>query len=380
MNQYRGNDSHLEQARRMWKDHISGPFAGGGGGSGGSHLEQPQFVYVAIGSHSSEPKSRNEDQEWPLWLERFNAENPHCAIKVILIDPEYERQNPQLPHQLRSVTQTPYGRVLVAERGNISFLVIPHTIDMMNAQDGSCDAFNIIALAQEIANLCSQNPLMMAAIDCFTGHDLYQLRGSVTVRTPHTFLLGSEHNNDSGCFRDFSQPGTCPLIVPNTDPMYQGMFMFMTPATVDPLRRRMIMSLRQGQGTFTELSIRMWIEKECCDKKRHIVGELLLHLRMFKNVERGFDIKGSLENIESSLQRCASKGITKYGPIQGPDDVLEYIRRLLTMVATQYAKDLAEFQVEIDTLIAFLITEENIHKYGEHVNTFFKQHFPQYLF
>jgi hypothetical protein len=159
--------------------------------------------------------------------------------------------------------------------------------------------------------------------------------------------------------------------------------MFLTPANVDDNVRERVMSLTPTTSpsslpppTFTELSLRRWIEGEYVLFKQLIIRELILLLRMFAKIEKGIEIADSLVNIESSLERCKEHGIT----VQGPQDVYADIRRLAKKVATGYAKNTREFEVEIDTLIASLATEPDIHKFGVHVNCFFDKHFPRYPF
>lgn len=344
-----------------------------------NQLPSPQtLVYVTIGSHSSSPKPDNELQEWPLWLNQFHAEHPQVPIRIILIDPAYRTGVPNFPFQLSNIQQTNDGSILVASGescSDIHVMVVPAPIDM---DRDSPNLFNIVELARGLSRVCAEDPeRYMMVIDAFTGHNLYIWRKDVPTATPSTFLLGSEHNRDSGCFRDFSQPGTGPLIIP--DPCNNKRFIFLTPENVDDVCRSRVMSLTpssQPQPTFTELSLRKWIEGLCEKSRQQIVCELILLLRMFAKIERGVEIADSLDNIECSLERCKVHGITA----QGPQDVYAHIRRLISEVAKHYAKNTREFEVEVDTLIATLASEPDIHKFGVHVNRFFDTHFPKYPF
>ena len=361
------SSSPLEQAREMWRNH-----------SLSSHQPRqppPQtLVYVAIGSCSTSPKHPHEHQEWPLWLQQFHTSHPHCPVRIILIDPDYEMHDMRMPEHMRFtlIRGGPLGRIYVGE-GDVRVLVVPHSIDMdVDTQS----PFNVVSLARVCAEKLGR---FMVVIDAFTGHNPYMYRKLVPNAQSNTFLLGSEETTDSGCFRDFSRPGTVPLIVP--DPRNDGRFMFLTPANVDDTIRHRVMHLTtspssQPPPTFAQLSLRMWIEGDCCQLKAIIVGELLLLLRMFKKVDRDIDIADSIDNIERSLERCKDHGIEA----RGPQDVYDHIRRLVALIAQKYAKNMREFEVEIDTLVMILTTESDIHKYGDHVNAFFKTHFPQYPF
>jgi hypothetical protein len=343
-------------------------------------------VYVAIGSHSPDPKPDNEHQEWPLWLRLFHEENPKVSIRIILIDPAYKKGIPNLPFQLSSIEQTPYGRILVASSEpdkDIQVMVVPHSIDMDRSP---VNPFNIIDLATELSHVCVVEPgRFMIVIDAFTGHNIYMYRQDVPIAIPATVLVGGEHNRDSGCFRDFSQPGTCPLIVPNPDNV--EMFMFLIPENIDDEIRKRVMSLTpsitpstttssQPQPTFVELSLRKWIEGVCRQLRAIISGELLLLLRMFAKIEKGVETADSIDNIERSLERCKEHRISA----QGPQDVYDHVRRLITLIAQKYAKNTREFKTEIDVLVATLASEPDIHKFGVHVNQFFDIHFPRYPF
>lgn len=356
--------SPLEQARKMWSTHNQ------------PHQHSPQtLVYIAIGSCSPNPKPAHEHQEWPLWLQRFRASYPHHPVRIILIDPGYEMYGMHMPEHMHFtlIQEGPFGRIYAGE-GDVQVLVVPHSIDMdVDAQS----PFNVVSLARVCAEKLGR---FMVVIDAFTGHNPHMYRRYVPITTPNTFLLGSEETTDSGCFRDFSQPGTGPLIVP--DPRNDGRFMFLTPANVDIEVRRRVMHLIPNPATttspptFAELSLRRWIEGECRQWRAIIVGELLLLLRMFEKVARDIEIEDSIDNIERSLERCKEHGIEA----QGPKDVYDHIRRLIALIAQEYAKNMQEFEVEIDTLVATLTTEPDIHKYGVHVNAFFNTHFPQYSF
>lgn len=352
--------SPLEQAREMWRTH--------------NHQPSPQtLVYVAIGSCSSSPKPahEHEHQEWPLWLHKFHTSHPHHPVRIILIDPDYEMHDIHMHFTL--IQEGPFGRVYVGE-GDVQVLVVPQSIDMdVDAQS----PFNVISLAR----VCAENlSRFMVVIDAFTGHNMYMYRKLVPYAQSNTFLIGSEETTYSGCFRDFSQPGTGPLIVP--DPRNDGRFMFLTPANVDIAVRHKVMHLNPNPvtttslPTFAELSLRRWIEGECRQWRTIIVGELLLLLRMFTKIARNIEIKDSLDNVERSLERCKEHGIEA----QGPQDVYDHIQRLITLIAQKYAKNMREFEVEIDTLIVSLTSEPDIHKYGNHVSEFFKTYFPQYPF
>ena len=350
------------------------------------------LVYVAIGSHSPEPKSVNEHQELPLWLRKFHDKNPWIPIRIVLIDPAYKKGVPNLPFQLSSIQQTPYGRILVASSEpdkDIQVMVVPSSIDMDRDRDRdrdrdgkSLNPFDILALAQELSRICADEPKrFMIVIDAFTGHNLYMHRPYVPIAYPATILLGGEHNKDSGCFRDFSQPGTGPLIIP--DPNNDGRFMFLTPENVgDEVRYRVMhltlttSSSSRPQPTFAELSLRRWIEGECRQLRTIISGELLLFLRMFAKIARNIEIADSLDNIGRSLERCKEHRITA----QGPQDIYDHMRRLITLIAQKYAKNTREFETEIDVLVATLASEPDIHKFGIHVNQFFDTYFPRYPF
>ena len=364
--------SPLKQAREMWRNHTHPP-------QPHQHHRPPQpspqtLVYVAIGSCSPSLKPAHEHQEWPLWLQQFHAQNPHHPVRIILIDPDYEMHGMRMPEHMHFtlIQEGPYGRIYAGE-GDVQVLVVPHSIDMdVDAQS----PFNVVSLARVCAEKLGR---FMVVIDAFTGHNPYMYRKLVPNAQSNTFLLGSEETTDSGCFRDFSRPGTVPLIVP--DPRNDGRFMFLTPANVDDTIRHRVMHLTtspssQPPPTFAQLSLRMWIEGDCCQLKAIIVGELLLLLRMFEKVDKNIEIEGSINNIERSLERCKEHRIEA----QGPKDVYDHIRRLITLIAQEYAKNMQEFEVEIYTLVATLTTEPDIHKYGVHVNAFFNTHFPQYSF
>ncbi len=357
--------SPLEQAREMWRTHNQP-----------CQPSSQTLVYVAIGSCSSSPKPAHEHQEWPLWLHKFHTSYPHHPVRIILIDPGYEMHDMRMPEHMRFtlIRGGPFGRVYAGE-GDVQVLVVPHSIDMDDVEYLS--SFNFIALARVCAEKLGR---FMVVIDAFTGHNPYMYRKLVPIAQSNTFLLGSEETKDSGCFRDFSQPGTGPLIV--HDPRNDGMFMFLTPANVDIEVRRRVMHLIPNPTTttfpptFAELSLRRWIEGMCRQWRAIIVGELLLLLRMFEKVARDIEIEDSIDNIERSLERCKEHGIEAHGP----SVVYDHIRRLITLIAQEYAKNMDEFEVEIDTLVATLTTEPDIHKYGVHVNAFFNTHFPQYPF
>lgn len=363
--------SPLEQAREMWRNHSLSPH---------QPRQPPQqtMVYVAFGSCSTSPKPAHEHQEWPLWLDQFHTSHPECPVRIILIDPDYESHNTRMPEHMRftSVQEGPYGRIYAGE-GDVRVLVVPQSIDMnVDAQS----PFNVVSLAHELSRMCAEEPdRFMVVMDAFTGLNPYMYRKLVPITAPNTFLLGSEENKDSGCFRDFSQSGTGPLIVP--DPYNDGKFMFLTPANVDDTVRHRVMHLTtspssQPPPTFAQLSLRRWIEGECYQLRAIIVGELVLLLRMFEKVARAIDIADSIDNIERSLERCKEHGIEA----QGSHDVYYHMRRLIALIAQKYAKNMWEFEVEIDTLVITLTTEPDIHKYGVHVNAFYKTHFPQYPF
>ena len=362
-------DSPLSHARNLWREHTMGK-------------PGQTLVYVAIGSHSPDPKPDNEHQECPLWLRQFHDENPKVPIRITLIDPAYKKGVPNLPFQLSSIEQTPYGRILVAsgEPGSdIQVMVVPHSIDMDRSPVNS---FNIIDLATELSHVCVVEPdRFMIVIDAFTGHNLYMHRPYVPIAIPATVLVGGEHDRDSGCFRDFSQPGTCPLIIP--DPNNDGRFMFLTPENVGDEVRYRVMHLTPTTSpssrplpTFVELSLRRWIDGECRQLRTIISGELLLFLRMFAKIARNIEIADSLDNIGRSLERCKKHRITA----QGPQDIYDHMRRLITLIAQKYAKNTREFKTEIDMLIATLASEPDIHKFGIHVNQFFDTYFPRYPF
>jgi hypothetical protein len=296
-----------------------------------------------------------------------------------------------MPEHMRFtlVEQGPFGRIYAGEgEGDVEVLVVPQSIDMnVDAQS----PFNVVSLAQQLSHMCAEEPgRFMMVMDAFTGHNPYMYRNLVPNAPPTTFLIGSEETANSGCFRDFSQPGTGPLIVP--DPRNDGMFMFLTSANVDIAVRRKVMHLipnpttTTSPPTFAELSLRRWIEGECRQLRAILVGELLLLLRMFAKIDRQIEIADSLDrqieiadslaNIVSSLERCKEHGIEA----QGPQDVYDHIRRLVALIAQKYAINMREFEIEINTLIATLQTEQNMYNYGVHVNAFFNAHFPQYPF
>jgi hypothetical protein len=361
--------SPLEQAREMWSTHNQ------------PHRSSPQtLVYVAIGSCSPSLKPAHQHQECPLWLQRFRASYPYHPIRIILIDPDYEIHDTRMPEHMRFtlVQKGPFGRVYAGEgEGDVEVLVVPQSIDMdVDAQS----PFNIIALAQQLSRMCAEEPgMFMVVIDAFTGHNPYMYRNLIPNAPSTTFLIGSEESTDSGCFRDFSQPGTGPLIVPDND----GRFMFLTPANVDNTMLEKVMHITpttspssSPPSTFVQLSLRRWIEGVCRKWRAIIDGELLLLLRMFAKIDRQIEIADSIDNIERSLERCKEHGIEA----QGPQDVYYHMRRLIALIAQKYAKNMQEFEVEIDTLIATLASEPDIHKYGLYVNAFFNKHFPQYPF
>jgi hypothetical protein len=294
-------------------------------------------------------------------------------VRIILIDPDYEMHDMRMPGHMRFtlVQKGPLGRIYVGE-GDVQVLIVPHSIDMDVDTQSS---FNVVSLARECAEKLGR---FMVVIDAFTGHNPCMYRRYVPT-APNTFLLGSEETTDSGCFRDFSQPGTGPLIVP--DPRKDGRFMFLTPANVNDTIRHEVMHLTtspssQPPPTFAQLSLRRWIEGECRQFWAIIVRELLLLLRMFEKVARNIEIPDSLDNIKRSLERCKKHGIEA----TGPQDVYDHMRRLITLIAQKYAKNMWEFEVEIDILVATLASEPEIHNYGDHINEFFKTHFPQYPF
>jgi hypothetical protein len=331
------------------------------------------LVYVAIGSCSPINKPDNENQEWPSWLQEFHRTYPNCPIRVILIDPEYRKMLQQVPFQIVHRAPNQYGHMLTVnpDEGDVQLNVVPLSIDMMNSMDGSQDPFNIIALAQEFADLCTENPQVMVVMDAFTGHNLHEFRGSVDITTPGTFLLGGEYNRDSGCFRDFSMPGTSPIIVPGPG----NRLMFLTPDTIDSSMRRTVMSMKPEMNpTITQKSLRMWIEREYDGLKRLIVHELLLLLRMFTKIDRDIDVIDSIENIKRSIERL------KVHDISRPTDVHRHMRRLISEIARHYAKELSQFEFEVDILITCISTEPDIYKYSVLVSEFFKTHFPKYPF
>ena len=370
--------SPLEQAREMWRNCNQ------------HRRSSPQtLVYVAIGSCSPSLKLAHEHQECPLWLQRFRAQNPHHPVRIVLIDPCYEMHDMHMPEHMHFtlVEQGPFGRIY-AKTGDVEVLVVPQSIDMnVDAQS----PFNVVSLAQQLSHMCAEEPgMFMVVMDAFTGDNMYMYRNLVPNAPPTTFLIGSEETANSGCFRDFSQPGTGPLIVP--DPRNDGMFMFLTSANVDIDVRSIVMRLTPNPTTttspptFAQLSLRRWIEGECRQLRAILVGELLLLLRMFANIarnieitdsiDRQIEIADSIDNIERSLERCKEHEIEA----QGPQDVYYHMRRLIALIAQKYAKNMQEFEVEIDTLIATLQTEQNMYNYGVHVNAFFNAHFPQYPF
>lgn len=335
------------------------------------------LVYIAFGSASWERKEPKHHQEWPLWLQEFHDRYPHVPIHIILIDPEYRHMHPQLPFMFESVVTTQCGHLAFmtpVSPSNISVHTVPLSIDMLDSQDGSRDHFNVIALAQAFADLCATNKKMMVVMDAFSGHNLYAFRSAVSSKSPSRFLLGGEWNRDSGCFRDFSDPGTCPIIVPaNTQE-----FMFLTPETLDKQERNVIMSMTpetKPEPSFEQLSLRFWIQGECRKMRELIVNELLLLLRMYFKVKKGVEVSDSKDNIRSSCERLMAHKIHN---ISCTDDVHRHMRRLITNIAHHYAKEVPTD--EVDTLIATISMEPIPFKYADHVSAFFKQHFPQYPF
>jgi hypothetical protein len=347
---------------------------------GGCAPEIPNvLVYVAIGSASQEKKEAKHHQEWPLWLQEFHNRYPHVPIHIILIDPEYRHMLPQVPFMCEKVETTQCGHLSFVNplspsgiRRNVSVHVVPLSIDMLDSQDGSQDHFNIIALAQALADLCATNKKVMVVMDAFSGHNLYAFRSAVGSKSPSRFLLGGEWNRDSGCFRDFTEPGTYPIIVPyNTQT-----FMFLTPDTLDKQERSVIMSMTpETSPPFADLSLRLWIEGECKELRRVVVNELLLLLRMYFKMNRGVEVEDSKDNIKRSLERLRVHNIHD---ISCTDDVHRHMRRLIAEIAQHYAKEVPTDEVNI--LIARISLEPNPCNYANHVSTFFKQHFPQYPF
>jgi hypothetical protein len=332
------------------------------------------LVYVAVGSASQEVKEPKHHQEWPLWLREFHDKYPHVAIHVILIDPEYRHMLPQLPFTYERVETTRCGHLSFVNQKNVTVHTVPLSIDILDSQNGSQDPFNIIVLAQALADMCAKNNKVMAVMDAFSGHSLHAFSSAVDIRTPNRFLLGGEWTRDSGCFRDFSEPGTCPIIVPDTTQT----FMFLTPDTVSEHDRHDIMSMTPGtkpQPPFAQLSLRLWIERDCKEMRRLLVNELLLLLRMYFKVNRGVEVEDSRDNIERSLERLR---VHKIHNISCPGDVHRHMRRLISQIAQQYAKEVPTD--DIDTLIASISSEPNRCNYANHVSAFFKQHFPQYPF
>lgn len=338
------------------------------------------LIYIAIGSASREKKELRYHQEWPLWLQEFNQQYLHIPIRVIFIDPEYVHVLPQLPFQYIKVENTHCGQLSIVQsfnphspsgvQRNIQVHVVPLSIDM----DGSQDPFNIIALAQALEDMCATNEKIMVVIDAFSGHNLYAFRSAVDIRTPGRFLLGGEWNRDSGCFRDFSEPGTCPIIA-SSGPQT---FMFLTPKTVDDRDHRIIMSMTpemEPKPTFAQKSLRMWIERDCDGLRKVLVNELLFLLRMFTKVKRGVEIEDSKDIIQRSLERL---GVHKISSISCSEDVHRHMRGLISEIARYYTKDVSKF--EVDILITCISTEPDIYKYATIVSDFFKQHFPQYPF
>jgi hypothetical protein len=339
------------------------------------------LVYVAVGSASQVVKEPKHHQEWPLWLREFHERYPHVPIHVILIDPEYIHMLPQLPFMFERVVPTQCGHLSFVTplspsgiKRNVSVHVVPLSIDMLDSQDGSRDHFNIIALAQALEDLCATNKKVMAVMDAFSGHNLHAFSSAVDIRTPNRFLLGGEWNRNSGCSRDFSEPGTCPINVPDNTQM----FMFITPNTVSKHDRSVIMSMTPGtkpKPSFAQLSLRLWIEGECKELKRVVVNELLLLLRMYFRIEKRVEIQDSRDNIQRSLERLR---VHKIHNISCPDDVHRHMRRLISEIARHYAKEIPAY--DIDTLIVIISSEPNPCNYANRVSAFFTQHFPQYPF
>jgi hypothetical protein len=335
------------------------------------------LVYVASGSASLEKKEPKHHQEWPLWLQEFHDMYPHVPIHIILIDPEYRHMLPQVPFLCERVVPTQCGHLAfmtpVSPSGikrNVSVHVVPLSIDMLDSQDGSQDPFNIIALAQALADLCAVNKKVMVIMDAFSGHDLHAFRSAVDIRTPDRFVLSGEWNRCSGCFRDFTEPGTCPIIVPCDTQT----FMFRTPDTVDKQERCDIMRMTpetMPPPTFADLSLRLWIERECKELRR-VLSDLLFLLRMYFNVNKGVEVASSKDNIKQSLERLRVHDISCI------DDVHRHMRRLIAKIAKQYAKDVPTD--EVDILIAFISSEPNPCNYANHVSAFVKRHFPLYPF
>ena len=286
---------------------------------------------------------------------------------------------PQLPFMFERVVLTQCGHLSFVTplspsgiRRNVSVHVVPLSIDMLDSQDGSQDPFNIIALAQALADLCATNKKVMVVMDAFTGHDLHANGSVVDIRTPDRFVLSGEWNRDSGCSRDFTEPGTGPNIVPyNTQT-----FMFLTPDTLDKQKRSVIMSMTpKTRPPFADLSLRLWIERECKELRRVLVNELLLLLRMYFKVNKGVEVEDSNDNIRRSLERLRVHNIHD---IYCPNDVHRHMRRLIAEIAQHYAKEVPTD--EVDILIAFISSEPNPCNYANHVSAFFNQHFPQYPF
>lgn len=331
------------------------------------------LVYVAIGSASQQKKEAKHHQEWPLWLQEFHDKHPSVLIHVILIDPEYINMPPRLPFVFERVVTTQCGHlafVTSLSPRNISVHTIPLSIDMHESQD----PFNIIALAQALADVCAMNENMMVVMDAFSGHNLYAFRSAVSSKSPSRFLLGGEWNRDSGCFRDFSEPGTCPIIVPNDTQT----FMFLTPDTLDKQERSVIMSMTpetKPKPSFLQLSLRLWIEGACKELRRVLVNELLLLLRMYFKVNKEIEVSDSEDNIRRSFERLRVHNIHD---ISCPDDVHRHMRRLIREIAQHYATEVPTD--EVDTLIAIISSEPTPFKYADHVSAFFNQHFPQYPF
>jgi hypothetical protein len=288
---------------------------------------------------------------------------------------------PQVPFLCERVVPTQCGHLAfmtpVSPSGikrNVSVHVVPLYIDMLDSQDGSQDPFNIIALAQALANLCAANKKVMVVMDAFSGHDLHAFRSAVNSKSPSRFVLSGEWNRNSGCSRDFSKPGTCPIIVPaNTQK-----FIFLTPDTVDKQERGVIMSMTPGtkpRPSFAQLSLRLWIERDCNELKRMLVNELLLLLRMYFKVNREVEIQEFIDNIKRSLERLR---VHKIHNISCPNHVHKHMRMLISEIARHYAKEIPAY--DIDTLIAIISSEPNPCNYANHVSAFFTQHFPQYPF
>jgi hypothetical protein len=148
--------------------------------------------------------------------------------------------------------------------------------------------------------------------------------------------------------------------------------MFFTPNTVDKQERRRIMSMTpETRPSFADLSLRLWIERECNELSR-VLSDLLFLLRMYFKVNKGVEVASSKDNIRSSCERLRVRDISC------PTGVHRHMRRLIAEIAQHYAKEVPTD--EVDTLIAFISSEPNPCNYANHVSAFVKRHFPQYQF